>query len=82
MNDDKTAIDAIEDMLSKHDWFYSYSDDFRVYSRGERSYKQILAAVRKLPAEVVRANVRPLWMHYAPGEYKAQFDLIFLEDVG
>lgn len=72
-----TLLDELEDMLSKHDWFYSYSDDFGVYRRGERSWKRLLSAAKGLVLDGSRADVRSLWMHYAPGEFKDMFDRLF-----
>lgn len=72
-----TLLDELEDMLSKHDWFYSYSDDFGVYRRGERSWEELSAAVRLHVRNGDGKYARSLWMHYAPGEFKDMFDRLF-----
>lgn len=52
------------ELLATHDWFYDYSDDHSVWSRG--------AGVRAKLRDM-RGQVDPdgkIWNEYAPAEYK------------
>ena len=37
------SLEAFEKLVSRHDLTFSFSDDFRVWRRGEESMKQIFA---------------------------------------
>ena len=34
-------LDVLENLLSKHDWYYMYSDDHRAYTKGREEYDEI-----------------------------------------
>ena len=53
---------ALEKALKAHDWYSSYSDDFRVYSAGEAS----LDVIRDLLKKVDEETANRLWDQYAP----------------
>jgi len=40
-------LQEFDTLLARHDWYYNYSDDHRVWHRGEASVQQINSA-RKL----------------------------------
>ena len=40
--------DALATALQKHDWFYSYSDDYSVYKKGEKEAAEIYAMMQKM----------------------------------
>lgn len=47
-------------LLKAHDWFYSYSDDHRVYLRGEEEYKKLRELMSKLDPD------GKIWKQYSP----------------
>lgn len=54
------------DMLAKHDWYYAYSDDNRVYLAGERSRKELMAVAEE---SVEHADLYRAWnSHMFTGE--------------
>lgn len=55
----------LDSMLSKHDWYYAFSDDNSVYKRGEAAGKEI---AKKL-AEINHKDANRL--------YKAYLDIYF-----
>ena len=57
------------DMLRTHDWYYHYSDDHRVWCRGEA---QMITIKKKINEEYGGFNdeVLILWNKYAPKMYK------------
>lgn len=41
MNDVNKQLQELESLLKEHDWYYAYSDDHRVWKRGEEERKVI-----------------------------------------
>lgn len=41
-------LEKLESLLKSHDWFYEYSDDHRVWTKGHNQYQKILSAIREL----------------------------------
>ena len=41
-------LNRLDQMLKDHDWYFSYSDDFRVWKKGEEEHKKIMDMVKKL----------------------------------
>ena len=41
-------IEQLDQMLKSHDWYYSYSDDYRAWKRGSDEQEKILKLVKKL----------------------------------
>lgn len=50
-------LDEFVQRFRRHDVFYSYSDDPRVWSRGSDEYRALLVLARQLPRDAVRATV-------------------------
>jgi len=44
----ETEWEKLERLLRNHDWFYAYSDDYRVWSAGEGRSREIRELVQKL----------------------------------
>ena len=44
-------INTLEQMLKSHDWYYRYSDDYKVWRRGEEHHKKIMELVKQLGRE-------------------------------
>lgn len=62
---EKNPFDNLEEQLKKHDWFYHYSDDHRVWSNGEKHWKIIRKLIEQIPTE----KVLQLWEKYAPKDW-------------
>ena len=45
-------LNTLEEMLARHDWYYDYSDDHSVWSRGQRENDAINAEQYRLIHEV------------------------------
>jgi len=43
----KMTLTEFYDILNKFDWYYDFSDDHRVYMRGEKRKSEILHMVRE-----------------------------------
>lgn len=52
------TLEEFETMLSRHDFWYSYSDDHRVYTKGEAESKAIREAVKSNP------EFKPVYQEY------------------
>lgn len=52
------------ELLATHDWFYEYSDDYTVWSRGSGVRNKL----RTLRNQVDPAG--KIWNEYAPDQYK------------
>ena len=52
----------LKEMLKNHDWFYQYSDDFRVWSSGSKEHDKIHTKLRELDSPESIA----LFNKYAP----------------
>lgn len=63
--DRETKLQALILLLKSHDWFYDYSDDARMWQRGNRVEKEIQALVIEL-GEVARYE----YNKYAPTKWK------------
>ena len=63
-------LGEFRDLLSRHDWYYEYSDDFRVWS----TYSEHMRKINKLFHDLSEAGYRPeamlLWDEFAPEERK------------
>jgi hypothetical protein len=58
-------IEQLETALKKHDWYYSYSDDSRVYRRGVDEQNEIRRLLRAVPRDQAKA----FWQKFAPPEF-------------
>ena len=47
-------LDELKEALVNHDWYYGYSDDYNVYSKGQRSWGKIC----DLRAQAARAGLQ------------------------
>lgn len=57
----------LERALKEHDWYYGFSDDGRVFRRGEASYIELIKIFHKTD----RKKALALWAKHAPEEFKA-----------
>lgn len=52
--------------LAGHDWFFDYSDDYSVYSRGHENYQALLHARKQFDPDGA------IWNEYAPPQFRAK----------
>jgi len=50
--------------LAHHDWYYAYSDDHSVYTRGRDAREELRKAQRQLD------STGELWNEHAPAEFQ------------
>lgn len=72
MNELRT-LEEIETALRTHDWFYDYSDDHSVWTKGNDQRKRIADALRTLPIE----QARELWDRWAPKGFRFPIQAVF-----
>jgi hypothetical protein len=61
-----TTLQALEQKLKAHDWYYDYSDDGSVYRRGRDQSDEIHKLSRQLAAAGQEAEVTVLFKKYSP----------------
>ena len=57
-------LKLLESLLAKHDWYYDWSDDMRVYERGRDQKREITALANKLRQEGYTEQVTALYEAY------------------
>ena len=61
MNDFTEQLNALETMLKKHDKYYDYSDDPRVWSKGNAEWKNIQSLSTQLKLAGYTEEVQELF---------------------
>lgn len=56
----------LEQLMKNHDWTYHYSDDHRVWRRGEESSARLTSAMQTLKSQGLEQQVQALWEQYCP----------------
>lgn len=64
MAKDEQLFKDLEKELRSHDWYYHYSDDHSVWSRGRAQWQKISALLKKAQ-EVDRARADALYKKYS-----------------
>lgn len=64
-----SIIDSLQmaeyvELLNKHDWFFAYSDDRRVYERGQKERSTLIAKQLHIDANF------EIWNKHAPSEFR------------
>lgn len=59
-------LDALEELLKKHDWWYMMSDDNRAYTEGSAKEYQIRKIMKELEAIGYGEDAKALFNKYAP----------------
>jgi hypothetical protein len=54
------------DRLKYHDWYYDYSDDHRVWSRGDQDNRWIQSEKAYLNSMGLEQQTQALWEQYCP----------------
>ena len=65
-----TKLKTLEKLLQNHDWFYQYSDDFKVYSSGQEAWNTINVVMKALKEAVFSDEVDILYDKYLPKPLK------------
>lgn len=64
-----TTLDLIAQevlrLIKKHDWYYSFSDDHRVYNHGMRQEERIWELAMQLPQE----QIDLIWKEHVPAQF-------------
>jgi hypothetical protein len=63
-------LQTLEKLLKGHDWFYQYSDDFRVYERGDRESDAINEVINALKSAGFGKEADDLYDKYLPEQLK------------
>lgn len=64
INEPKYDMDEYKSLLSRHDWYYDYSDDHSVWTRGSNERKQLNSMQDAIDSDY------KIWNEYAPDMYK------------
>jgi hypothetical protein len=64
--EDGVTLEQFHQMLSGHDWYFSFSDDSDVYRAGQDSQKRLDAIAKQSPS--YQALLDGFVRHYFPGE--------------
>ena len=65
-----STAEILAQCLKSHDWYYGYSDDHRVWSRGEEEHRRIYALYSKLSDEIGEEGALEVWNENAPLAFK------------
>ena len=57
---------ALAETLKHHDWHYDYSDDHRVWCRGEAAGSWIRGEIKYLNSLGLEQQTQALWEQYCP----------------
>lgn len=56
-----TQVEQLKDMLARHDWWYAYSDDHKVWKAGKQEWQDILGIAEQAGrVDIVNAAVKAL----------------------
>ena len=66
MSEEQMTADEYRAMLKGHDWYYTYSDDGRVYAKGKKSEDAVRAATKKLDEAGRGEEAEAIWSECAP----------------
>ena len=70
----KDLLTEFENDLKYHDWFYDYSDDHSVWTRGREQRKDLQNTANTLvrTKQATAEEVADLWNTYAPDRYQSK----------
>ena len=58
-------LEQLKSALASHDWYYNYSDDYSVYSRGQRKWSNICSLRQQAAQAGLQAEADALYDRYA-----------------
>jgi hypothetical protein len=70
----KNKFKTLEELLKNHDWFYQYSDDFSVYSSGQKTWDTINTVIKVLEEAGFSKETDELYEKYLPEALKHEED--------
>lgn len=76
MSDKETLLEEYRKLVSCFDWYYEYSDDHSVWTRGCRQRDNIRdAELKALRGGVDLRDINTVWNKYAPEGCKVNTDV-------
>jgi hypothetical protein len=66
------TLETFKSMLETHDWFYSYSDDHRYYTRGSDQRALINKALDELTEQGLEREAKDLFNEVSPDDFCIQ----------
>lgn len=63
------TLDEFKSMLENHDWFFTYSDDHRYYTKGRDERNAIYDAFDFLTKQGLKQEARELYNDISPDEF-------------
>jgi len=67
----ESPLEKFDRLTADFDWWYEYSDDYRVWSAGDRRFQEIRALKEQLSGTSDGANAEELWQERCPYERKS-----------
>jgi hypothetical protein len=64
-----TTLETLDKALARHDWFYEYSDDHRVWCQGRDALANIGTLMSKAKAEGFGDEAGALYAKHRPANY-------------
>ena len=69
----KELLSKFTNALRSHDWFFDFSDDHSVWTRGRNEKESLVAMAKKLVADGMDSiEVANLWNEFAPSRFGAE----------
>ena len=69
----KELLSKFTNALRSHDWFFDFSDDHSVWTRGRNEKESLVAMAKKLVADGMDSiEVANLWNEFAPSRFRAE----------
>ena len=66
------TLETFKSMLETHDWFYTYSDDHRYYTRGSDQRALINKALDELTEQGLEREAKDLFNEVSPDDFCIQ----------
>jgi len=66
------TLETFKSMLETHDWFYTYSDDHRYYTRGRDQRASINKALDELTEKGQEREAKDLYNEICPDDFRIQ----------
>jgi len=66
------TLETFKSMLETHDWFFTYSDDHRYYTRGRDQRAAIEKAFDELSEQGLEREAKDLYNEVSPDDFRIQ----------
>ena len=78
----KELLSKFTNALRSHDWFFDFSDDHSVWTRGRNEKESLVAMAKKLVADGMDSiEVANLWNEFAPSRFGAEPQSVFVKEM-